>query len=76
MEEEAKLACGCVPGEVCCQEATDASRRLRDVLPNALKDGDWDEFDRLRAWLAEHHFHRRESRDTGEFTVVKRATRA
>lgn len=48
--------CGCVPGEVCCQRATDASRRMRDLFPKALMDGDWSEFDGLRAWLLAHHF--------------------
>jgi len=51
--------CGCVPGEVCCQRATDVSRRMRDLFPRALMDGDWSEFDELRSWLLVHHFPER-----------------
>jgi hypothetical protein len=58
MQDRGRTGCGCVPGEVCCEEATKASRRLRDELPSALKTGDWREFDRVRDWLREHHFGR------------------
>lgn len=59
MQDRGRLpTCGCIPGEVCCTDATEASRRLRDLLPEALKDGDWREFDGVRSWLTEHHFGR------------------
>jgi len=56
MQERGRTGCGCIPGEVCCDAATEASRRLRDLLPEALKNGDWREFDRVRSWLTQHHF--------------------
>jgi len=71
MREDGNLECGCVPGEVCCQKATDASRKMRDIFPRALMDGDWSEFDELRAWLLVHHFpERSEGRRTGTFRAV------
>jgi hypothetical protein len=68
--EPARCECGCIPGELCCQRATDASRRLRDLLSLALKDGDWQEFDALRAWLVLHHFGTTEVRESTVYRIA------
>lgn len=65
MQNRGRTGCGCIPGEMCCGPATEASRRLRELMQESLKTGEWAEFDSVREWLTEHHFGRTRLKRTG-----------